>query len=152
MKRLPSFTYNRRIFSSLPLFNKSRLDGSIHWIWERGLSILSLGSVTSAFIFPGEPLVDLGLGTIIPIHCHFGFMNIITDYLPYRKYPKINRIATGSIWTGTLLAIYGLYLFNTKDIGISETIQDLWNVSKTPLTWKGGMKDYFYENSDITDE
>lgn len=143
---------SKRKLSTFAFSNKSRLEGSIHWIWERGLSILSLGSIGSAFMLPGEPLVDLGLGTIIPLHCHVGFMAIITDYLPHHKYPFINRISTTSIWAGTLLSIYGLYLFNTKDIGISSTIRDLWSASQTPLTWKGGIRDYFYDNTDQTDD
>lgn len=72
-------------------------------------------------------LLNLALGTIIPLHCHFGFGAVITDYLPRRKFPWIYPMARVLLWTGTSLTLYGLYRFNTEDVGIIEGIRTLWH-------------------------
>lgn len=52
------------------------------------------------------------------MECLQGFDNILCDYLHPRKFPVLGPILT---WTVRLLtggALYGLYEFNTNDIGM----------------------------------
>lgn len=101
--------------------------GSYHWLYERGLSVATLGLVSAAAFLPSSKLVDFGLGVVLPLHSHLGFMAIITDYLPKRKFPRIYPLATGALYAATAGCLYGLYLYNTKDVGITEGVKKLWH-------------------------
>lgn len=104
--------------------------GSYHWLYERGLSVASLGLLGAAFLVPGK-MVDLALGVVIPLHCHIGFGAIITDYLPKRKFGLIYPLARFTLMAATVGTIYGLYQYNTKEVGICEGISRLWR-AKSP--------------------
>lgn len=98
------------------------------------MSVASLGLVPLAFIVgPSNGLVDLALGIVYPIHCHLGFQAIIIDYLPVRKFPIIGRGAKAMLWMGTLGTIYGLYLYNTRDIGITGGIYAAWKAKNIKM-------------------
>lgn len=101
------------------------MGGSYHWVFERGVSVASLGLVGSAY-FTQHPLIDLGLAIVIPLHCHMGFGCIVTDYLPQRKFPVINKVTNFFLYALTVSTIYGLYEYNTKDVGITEGVRKLW--------------------------
>lgn len=102
------------------------MHGSNHWNFERAISVASLGLIGAAAVYP-HAMVDFGLGFIIPLHCHIGFGSIITDYLPKRKFPVIYRFSTGILYASTALTIYGLYKYNTEDVGIVEGVKTIWN-------------------------
>jgi succinate dehydrogenase (ubiquinone) membrane anchor subunit len=99
--------------------------GSYHWIYERVLSVASLGLIGAAVSFPSH-LVDFAIGVVFPLHCHLGFSSIIIDYLPKRKFPLIYPMAMALLYAGTLGTMYGLYQYNTKDVGICEGMARLW--------------------------
>lgn len=117
----------RRIFSSD--LAKGRLHGSLHWIWERSVSLATLGLCAAALtLSPANyGCINAGLNVALPVHSHVGFSGIILDYLPGRKYPRTNKIAMGTLWMASLAATYGLYLFNTTDVGIVEGVRNFWN-------------------------
>lgn len=85
----------------------------------------TLGAVGAAFVVPGKP-VDLALGILLPLHSHIGFGAIITDYLPARKFPRIYVAAKALLLVGTTGAAFGLYKYNTCDVGICEGVHSLW--------------------------
>jgi succinate dehydrogenase (ubiquinone) membrane anchor subunit len=103
----------------------NKLHGSYHWIFERSLSVASLGLVGAAAVNP-DSLVDLGLAVVLPLHCHIGFSSIITDYLPARKFRFIYKLSYSALCALTLTTIYGLYSFNTTNVGITEGVKRLW--------------------------
>jgi succinate dehydrogenase (ubiquinone) membrane anchor subunit len=107
------------------------LHGSYHWVYERALSVASLGLIAGAFVVPGKGFIDFALGIVIPLHSHIGFGSVITDYLPARKFPRIYLFARGLLGAATAGAIYGLYLYNTNDMGITEGVRSLWKANKT---------------------
>ncbi len=82
---------------------------------------------------PPHKLTDLALGVILPLHCHLGFSAIIIDYLPKRKFGAIYTISKTMLYLLTAGTIYGLYEYNTKDVGITEGVSRIWksNRSKT---------------------
>ncbi|KAJ1567044.1 membrane anchor subunit of succinate dehydrogenase, Sdh4, partial [Nowakowskiella sp. JEL0078] len=108
------------------LEHKSKTHGSYHWNIERGLSVISLPLIASAALVGQNSLIDLGLAVVIPLHCHFGLEGLVVDYLPYRTYPVIYRAGKILVYTLTGLTIYGLYEFNTNDIGITEFTKRIW--------------------------
>lgn len=98
--------------------------GSYHWTYERLLSIATLGATAAAFAVPQPaPLLDLALGVVVPLHCHVGFGAIVTDYVPRRKFPRLYPLARGALAAGTAGALYGLYLFNTREVGIVSAVR-----------------------------
>lgn len=109
------------------------MHGSNHWTFERILSVATLGTIGTAAVYP-HAMVDFALGFIIPLHCHIGFGCIITDYLPARKFPIIYRFARGVLYASTALTMYGLYKYNTEDVGIIEGVKIIWAVKKIKQT------------------
>lgn len=68
----------------------------------------------------------MALGVLLPLHSHVGFGAIITDYLPARKFPRIYPITRTLLYVATAGTLYGLYQYNTSDVGICEGVQTLW--------------------------
>ncbi|CAG8511203.1 12230_t:CDS:2, partial [Acaulospora morrowiae] len=102
---------------------KDKVSGSYHWDFERLLSV-SLIPLTVASVMNGaHPITDLCLGVILPIHCHVGFDAVITDYLPSRRTPVLNKISTWGLRATTLIVLYGCYEFNTNDVGLTELVK-----------------------------
>ncbi|KAI8917645.1 hypothetical protein PhCBS80983_g05508 [Powellomyces hirtus] len=106
--------------------HKSKMHGSYHWDLERALSIVSIPLLVTPFFIGSHPMVDLGLGVVIPLHSHIGFDAIIQDYLPVRRNPILGRVASYSLYAATGLCLYGCYQFNTNDVGITEFVKRLW--------------------------
>ena len=102
--------------------------GSYHWIYERALSVASLGLFGGALIAPNR-IIDFAIGVVLPLHCHLGLGAVITDYLPKHKFPMVYPPARLILWLGTLGTMYGLYQYNTKDVGICEGVSRLWNAN-----------------------
>ncbi|KAL2913515.1 hypothetical protein HK105_206975 [Polyrhizophydium stewartii] len=105
---------------------KSRAHGSYHWSFERSLSLVSLPLIGSAAVFGPIPAVDFLMGFVIPAHCYFGFESMIVDYLPARRVGAFYSIM---IWTTriiTALAMYGCYIINTTDVGITALTKRIW--------------------------
>lgn len=69
------------------------------------------------------------LGVVLPLHCHLGFGAIITDYVPKRKFPLIYPVARTILLLTTTGTIYGLYKYNTEDVGLTEGVARLWRAS-----------------------
>lgn len=93
----------------------------------------TLGACGAAFVVPG-PAVNMALGVLLPLHCHVGFGALITDYLPARKSPKIYILARSLLYIGTVGSAYGLYQYNTTDVGICEGVRTLWKAKQEKPT------------------
>jgi len=50
----------------------------------------------------------------------------VVDYFPERKYPKSRKAAKWSLNAATVLVLYGLYEFETNDVGITEGVKRIW--------------------------
>jgi succinate dehydrogenase (ubiquinone) membrane anchor subunit len=105
------------------------MHGSNHWSFERAVSVATFGLIGAAAAYP-HPMVNFALGAVIPLHLYIGFGAIITDYLPHRKFPVIYRFSRGVLYACTALTFYGLYRFNTEDVGIIEGVKALWTAKK----------------------
>ena len=102
--------------------------GVKHWFIERGTSVGTLCLLGTAFVYPCQA-VDHALGVMLPIHCHVGFDSIITDYVPRYKYPFSNKILFYMLYGLTGTTLYGLYKFNSEDIGLSQFLKKMYTRS-----------------------
>ena len=102
--------------------------GSYHWDFERLLSISLVPLVGAAAVKHGAcAVLDGGLSLAILLHTHLGLDAMITDYADKRKYPIAGPLSKWFVRLLTLGAGYGLYEFNTNDVGISEFVYKLWH-------------------------
>ncbi|OPJ68255.1 succinate dehydrogenase [ubiquinone] cytochrome b small subunit, mitochondrial [Patagioenas fasciata monilis] len=53
---------------------------SLHWTGERAVSVLLLGLLPAAYLFPG-PAMDYSLAAALTLHGHWGLGQVITDYV-----------------------------------------------------------------------
>lgn len=95
----------------------SRTAGSYHWDFERIVSIALVPLFASSVVQGAHPITDGLLAGLLVIHSQLGFDQILTDYVHKRKFPVIGPIAKWGVRSATVLALVGLYQFNTNDIG-----------------------------------
>ncbi|KAG9293532.1 hypothetical protein G9A89_005535 [Geosiphon pyriformis] len=107
---------------------RDKVTGSYHWSFERFLSIGLIPLTVASVVNGAHPITDLFLGVALPIHSHIGFDSIITDYLPARRAPIMNKVSTWGLRGATLVVLLGCYQFNTNDVGISELVRKIWHV------------------------
>ncbi len=62
-------------------------------------------------------LIDGISSVALIVHSHIGFDSCIHDYVHARKFPILGPICTWALRVGTGLAVWGVYEFNTNDIG-----------------------------------
>ncbi|KAI9297866.1 hypothetical protein K502DRAFT_300261 [Neoconidiobolus thromboides FSU 785] len=110
----------------VPLHEVNRWEGSWHWMIERSLSFALVPMLGVSAIYGGHPINDFLLGFVVPIHTHIGFSTVVTDYLPTRRTPVLNKVVTGIQYLLTAGVIYGCYLINTEDVGLTEYFKKLW--------------------------
>ncbi|OLY80478.1 Succinate dehydrogenase [ubiquinone] cytochrome b small subunit, mitochondrial [Smittium mucronatum] len=79
-----------------------------------------------SFFYGPQPINDLLLGIVFPIHAYFGVTSSIVDYVPRRRFPKLNLLFTWMLNIGTLLALYGCWVINTTDVGLTAFAQRVW--------------------------
>lgn len=101
--------------------------GSYHWTFDRALALglvpLTLAPFAAGSLNPG---LDAVLCGSLLLHSHMGFQNILTDYVPARKYPKSRRALNYGLGAATIIAGVGLYEFETNDVGMTEAIKRVW--------------------------
>ena len=64
------------------------------------------------------------------MHGYLGVSAVLQDYLPKRKFPIVYPIIKGIWMAVSVLAVYGLYQFNTNSIGICSFMKKLWSGQK----------------------
>ncbi|OMH83607.1 Succinate dehydrogenase [ubiquinone] cytochrome b small subunit, mitochondrial [Zancudomyces culisetae] len=89
---------------------------------------ISLIPLIGVSVFYGpQPINDFLLGIAFPIHAYFGICQPIGDYVRADRYPKLHFLFTWMLKIGAALALYGCYIINTKDVGITAYVKRLWN-------------------------
>ncbi|CDZ96299.1 Succinate dehydrogenase membrane anchor subunit and related proteins [Phaffia rhodozyma] len=103
--------------------------GSYHWQFERLLSVALIPITISTFaVAPSaHPILDGVLGASLIIHSHIGFDSCLVDYLHERKFPRVGPAASWALRAATVGALFGVYEFNTNDVGLTELIRKTWN-------------------------
>lgn len=64
-----------------------------------------------------QPIIDAVLCTSMIIHSHIGFDSCLIDYVHERKFPVLGVIGKWTLRAATGLSIWGVYEFETNDIG-----------------------------------
>ena len=73
-----------------------------------------------------NPTLDAVLAATLLIHSHTGFQNIIIDYIPKKRMPRIRRAFVWGLNTATAVIGLALYEFETTDVGLVEAIKRIW--------------------------
>lgn len=105
----------------------NRVHGSYHWSFERIVAVSLVPLTILPFANSMTPVLDAILGSVLIVHSHIGLESCIIDYIPARVYGVWHKVAKGALWGGSALALYGLYDYETNDVGITETIRKVWN-------------------------
>lgn len=50
----------------------------------------------------------------------------IIDYIPRRKYSKSYKALMWTLNVATVGVLYGLYEFETNDVGVTEAVKRIW--------------------------
>uniref|UniRef100_A0A7M4E8Z8 Succinate dehydrogenase [ubiquinone] cytochrome b small subunit n=1 Tax=Crocodylus porosus TaxID=8502 RepID=A0A7M4E8Z8_CROPO len=100
------------------------LAASLHWAGERVLSVILLGLLPAAYMYPG-PVVDYSLAFVLPLHGHWGLDQVITDYVHGEVSPIV---AKGFLHVLSALTFSGLCYFNYHDVGICKAVAMLWSL------------------------
>lgn len=115
-------------------YDTGKTHGSIHWQFERYLSVALIPLFSAPFIIGPHPYIDFGLAFLLPVHCHLGMQQVVLDYYHKRNHPMLSKVLNGLLWTFTLGATYGLYRFNTTDVGITEGVRRVWTKASSKAT------------------
>ncbi|WVQ98548.1 hypothetical protein IAU59_005674 [Kwoniella sp. CBS 9459] len=106
----------------------SKSHGSYHWAFERVLSAALVPVTVGAAVSTGSayPIMDGILAISLIIHSHIGFDSCLVDYLHPRKFKVLGNVAQWVLKIATGLSVWGVYEFNTNDIGLTELVRRLW--------------------------
>ncbi|KAL4647536.1 succinate dehydrogenase ubiquinone cytochrome b small subunit, mitochondrial [Arapaima gigas] len=97
---------------------------SLHWTGERVLSIVLLGLLPAAYLYPG-PVVDYSLAATLTLHGHWGLGQVVTDYVHGDM--KI-KAANAGLMALSAVTFAGLCYFNYHDVGICKAVAMLWSM------------------------
>jgi hypothetical protein len=64
-----------------------------------------------------QPILDGILGVSLVVHSHIGFDSAVVDYFHPRKWPVLGPMMSWLLRICTGLSVWGVYEFNTNDIG-----------------------------------
>lgn len=110
----------------VPPVDKSH--GSFHWSFERLVALGIIPVIVAPFATGSlSPVLDATLGSLLIVHSHIGFESSIIDYIPKRQFKTLHNLSIYALYTGSALALYALYEFETNDVGITETLKKVWN-------------------------
>lgn len=66
-----------------------------------------------------KAIADGILAVSLIVHSHIGFDSVVQDYLHVRKFPVIGPVSKWLLRIATGLSVWGVYEFNTNDVGES---------------------------------
>ncbi|KAL0240245.1 hypothetical protein I308_106795 [Cryptococcus tetragattii IND107] len=112
--------------TTFPTPNKAH--GSYHWAFERLLSASLIPLTVGAAVSSGTayPIMDGILAVSLIVHTHIGFDACVVDYVHPRKFPVLGPITRWLLRAATGLSVWGVYEFNTNDIGLTELVRRAW--------------------------
>lgn len=104
----------------------SKLHGSLHWTFERIVTLGMTPLIVTPFITGTSPF-DGALAALLLYHCFAGFQSCIIDYIPKRVYGSIHYAAMYLLTFGTFVAGYGIYkIENEEKDGVWGVLKKLW--------------------------
>lgn len=101
--------------------------GSFSWDYERIVATAMVPLMLTPFVFGVEhPYIDATFTSLLLLHCRYGFLSCIIDYIPKRRYGLWHKIAVWTLNLGTFLSAYGVYLIETEGNGLFTLIAHIW--------------------------
>uniref|UniRef100_A0A8D0E8D6 Succinate dehydrogenase [ubiquinone] cytochrome b small subunit n=1 Tax=Salvator merianae TaxID=96440 RepID=A0A8D0E8D6_SALMN len=97
---------------------------SLHWTAERAVSVLLLGLLPAAYLYPG-PAMDYSLAATLTLHGHWGLGQVVTDYVHGETSVKL---ANTGLYLLSAVTFAGLCYFNYHDVGICRAVAMLWSL------------------------
>jgi len=110
---------------------RGRMEGSYHWALSKIVIAGILSCVVASGIVGHHMFIDVLLGVLLPMHVYYTFQDLVFDYIPSRRYPRLNKFLIWIIRITTLISLFSMFKFNTEDIGISDAAKQAWNAAKT---------------------
>ncbi len=105
----------------------SKVHGSRHWTFERLVSVGLVPLTVAPFAFGSiTPFADSILSVLLLIHSYTGFQSCIIDYIPKRVYGWVHGAAMGLLSFGSAVSLYGIYVLESNDIGLTSIFMKLW--------------------------
>jgi len=122
-RRVPSIASNIQSTASLSSV-------PTHWKQERVLSVITVGSMAAAVIVgPGVEqttfALDMIMGFAIPLHTHWGFEQVVTDYVHGDLLEGLVAIGLLALFFTVTWQLFKLNMFGD---GITKVCSDLWNI------------------------
>ncbi|KAH0623339.1 hypothetical protein JD844_031561, partial [Phrynosoma platyrhinos] len=115
------FLWQLRVFLLSAAGSKA---ASLHWTGERAVSVLLLGLLPAAYLYPG-PVMDYSLAATLTLHGHWGLGQVVTDYVHGETSIKL---ANTSLYLLSVFTFAGLCYFNYRDVGICKAVAMLWSL------------------------
>ncbi|KAM5355356.1 hypothetical protein ACJ41O_002002 [Fusarium nematophilum] len=110
-----------------PIPEPSATHGSYHWSFERLLAAGLVPLIVTPFASGSlNPTADAILCSVLLLHSHMGFQQVVIDYIPRQTYPGLRKIFSWLLNAATVLVGVGLYEFETNDVGITEAVKRIW--------------------------
>ncbi|CAM1504455.1 Fc.00g020460.m01.CDS01 [Cosmosporella sp. VM-42] len=110
-----------------PVPDPSSAQGSYHWTFERllaaGLIPLTLTPFAAGSL---NPATDAILCSVLLLHSHMGFQQVVIDYFPKRSHPGLHKAMWWALNLATVTVGIGLYEFETNDVGVTEAVKRIW--------------------------
>lgn len=104
----------------------SKMHGSLHWTFERVVTIGMAPLIAAPFITGTSPL-DSAMAALLLYHCYAGFQSCIIDYIPKRVYGSIHTAVMGLLTFGTFVAGYGVYKIEQEnEDGLFGVLKKMW--------------------------
>jgi len=107
---------------------KNTKEGYIHWKNERVVSVLLLGMIPAAAVYPNIVL-DHGFAVLAPLHMYWGVKAIIGDYVPMIFPKAITPVllpAIKMVWTVLCAgSVLGLLYINVNDVGVTKLFSQI---------------------------
>uniref|UniRef100_A0A8C0AXI4 Succinate dehydrogenase [ubiquinone] cytochrome b small subunit n=1 Tax=Buteo japonicus TaxID=224669 RepID=A0A8C0AXI4_9AVES len=117
-------TSNRNFALKILLLTGASKAASLHWTGERAVSVLLLGLLPAAYLYPG-PAMDYSLAAALTLHGHWGLGQVITDYIHGDTSIKL---ANTGLYVLSAVTFAGLCYFNYYDVGICKAVAMLWSL------------------------
>lgn len=116
----------------------SYFDGGFHWSYEKIISVALIPSTLVPFYsffylenLAINPILDSALAALILIHASYGYKACIIDYIPKRKYGYWHVICKRILQLGGVLSLYGIFVMETENNGLTNLIKRLWLAKST---------------------
>jgi len=116
------------VTKAAPEIEQAGHDHVLHWTAERALSVVLMGAIPVAVVFP-TPAAEYFLALAMTVHSHWGVEAIVVDYIRPSVFGNIiPKLAVAAVYALSFFTLGGLCYFTYTDVGIINAVKLLWKV------------------------